>query len=102
MTACRLEGVNPLIGRLVRTKRGLAYILVYEPGSVEYDYGSGELAVENVCLRIHMARSFSFGFGGDDIEHDVNEEGTATEHAQFPENHDPVLQPQLHAMKDLV
>jgi len=48
--ACRPEGVNPLVGRLIHTKRGLAYILVYEPGSVEYDYGFGELAVENVCL----------------------------------------------------
>ncbi len=49
-----------------------------------------------------MARSFSFGFGGDDIEQEVNEEGIAAEHAQIPEQHDPVSQPQLHAMKDLV
>lgn len=86
----------------MRTKRGLAYILVYEPGSVEYGSGSGEVAVGNVRLRIHMARSFSFGFGGDDIEQEVNEEGIAAEHAQIPEQHDPVSQPQLHAMKDLV
>lgn len=86
----------------MRTKRGLAYILVYEPGSVEYGYSSGELAVENVCLRIHMARSFSFGFGGDDIEQEVNEDGTVTEHAQIPEHLDPISQPQVHAMKDLV
>jgi len=49
-----------------------------------------------------MARLFSFGFGGDDIEQEVDEEEIATEHAQIPEHDDPVSKPQLHAMKDLV
>lgn len=49
-----------------------------------------------------MAESFSFGFGGDDIEQDFNGEEFATENARFVEHHDPISEPQLHAVKDLV
>ncbi len=49
-----------------------------------------------------MAQSFSFGFGGDDIEQDLNGEEVATENARLVEHHDPILKPQLHAVKDVV
>lgn len=49
-----------------------------------------------------MSQSFSFGFGGDDIEQDFHGEEIATENARFVEHHNPISKPQLHAMKDLV
>lgn len=49
-----------------------------------------------------MAESFSFRFGGDDIEQDFNGEELATEKPRFVEHHDPISKPQLHAVKDLV
>lgn len=49
-----------------------------------------------------MSASFSFNFGGHDIESDADEDNDLTEHASTASSSDRALEPQMHALKDLV
>ena len=49
-----------------------------------------------------MPQGFFFGFGGDDIEMDVDEDERPKRYAGTLEARDSALEPQLHSIKDLV
>ena len=49
-----------------------------------------------------MPQEFFFGFDGDDIEMDVDEDERQKRYAETVEAHDSTLEPQLHVIKDLV
>ena len=49
-----------------------------------------------------MPQGFFFGFGGDDFERDVDEDERPIRYAEMVEARDSALEPQMHAIKDLV